>query len=44
MNGLQLAAGEQLVAAFVLALARTGAFVLVDGWALVVTTLLGSYR
>src|ERR687885_648462 len=29
MNGLQLAAGEQLVAAFVLAVARTGAFVLV---------------
>jgi flagellar biosynthetic protein FliR len=29
VNGLQLAAGEQLVAAFVLALARTGAFVLV---------------
>lgn len=29
MTGLQLAAGEQLVAAFVLALARTGAFVLV---------------
>jgi flagellar biosynthesis protein FliR len=29
MNGLQLAAGEQLLAAFVLALARTGAFVLV---------------
>ena len=29
MNGLQLAAGEQLVAAFVLAVARTGAFVVV---------------
>src|SRR5919199_1512295 len=29
MNGLQLAAGEQLLAAFVLALARTGAFVVV---------------